>query len=67
MNEYIRTTISNFLGASLHALIFILQRLADYPEERAAMSIKALNKIQDIGGWNAYGEQAMTIYKEVLQ
>jgi len=44
-----------------------LQRLADYPEERAAMSIKALHKVQDIGGWNAYGEQAMTIYQEVLQ
>lgn len=51
----------------VYSLAERLQRLADYPEERAAMSIKALNKIQDIGGWNAYGEQAMSIYQEVLQ
>ena len=44
-----------------------LQQLADHPEVRAAMSMNALKKIQNIGGWNAYGDQAMTIYSEVLQ
>jgi hypothetical protein len=31
------------------------------------MSKNALSKIQKIGGWNTYGEQAMAIYGEVLQ
>ena len=44
-----------------------LQMLADYPEERTSMSVKALKNIQNIGGWNAYGKQAMSIYQEVLQ
>lgn len=44
-----------------------LQHLAENPAERAAMGNNALNKIHNIGGWNAYGEQAMAIYGEVLQ
>lgn len=44
-----------------------LQHLADHPEVRMAMSVNAQMKIQNIGGWNAYGEQVMEIYGEVLQ
>jgi glycosyltransferase involved in cell wall biosynthesis len=44
-----------------------LQQLADKPEKRGVMGVNSLKRIQYISGWNAYGEQAMAIYGEVLQ
>lgn len=49
------------------ALADRLQYLADHPAERAAMGKQALERVQGAGGWRVYGEQAMTIYREVLQ
>ena len=43
-----------------------LQQMIDQPELRNEMSIKALEKVQKIGGWHNYGEQAMKIYSEVI-
>jgi alpha-maltose-1-phosphate synthase len=34
-----------------------LQRLADKPDARRAMGIRAREKIRSLGGWNSYGEQ----------
>jgi len=42
-----------------------LQQLADYPEERAVMGQRALQRVSNIGGWNAYGDTAMSIYREL--
>ena len=43
-----------------------LQQMVDKPNQRNEMSIKALEKMQKIGGWHNYGEQAMKIYSEVI-
>ena len=43
-----------------------LQQMIDQPKLRNEMSIKALEKVQKIGGWHNYGEQAMKIYSEVI-
>jgi starch synthase len=48
------------------ALAERLQHLADHPDERAAMARKAIAKIRGLGGWRAYGDNAMAIYKEVI-
>jgi glycosyltransferase involved in cell wall biosynthesis len=44
-----------------------LQKLADNPEERSAMGQRALKRVQNIGGLQSYGENAMVIYAEVIQ
>lgn len=44
-----------------------LQHLADDPHRRAAMGQHALRRVQSIGGWREYGNQAVHIYREVLQ
>ena len=44
------------------ALAERLQHLADHPEQRAEMGEKALAKVQSFGGWQSYGDKAMTIY-----
>jgi glycosyltransferase involved in cell wall biosynthesis len=49
------------------ALVRRLQQLADYPEARAAMGRRALERVQGIGGWRDYGEKALAIYREALQ
>jgi len=49
------------------ALAERLQQLADHPEERAAMAQRALERVQNMGGWRDYGEKAMAIYHEVRQ
>lgn len=48
------------------ALTERLQFLADHPEQRTAMGQRALAKVQSFGGWHAYGDKAMAIFKEVL-
>jgi len=51
----------------VNALAERLQLLADDPQLRLSMGAQALEKTQNIGGWNSYGEKAMAIYSEVLQ
>ncbi len=48
------------------ALADRLQHMADHPDERAAMGQKAMAKVQGLGGWHAYGENAMAIYAETV-
>jgi glycosyltransferase involved in cell wall biosynthesis len=48
------------------ALAERLQHMADNPDERAAMGERALAKVQGLGGWHAYGENAMAVYKEAV-
>jgi len=50
----------------VNALAERLQQLADKPEQRAAMAKRALTRVQRLGGWHSYGENAMAIYAEVL-
>jgi glycosyltransferase involved in cell wall biosynthesis len=45
------------------ALAQRLQYLADQPEARAEMSRRALQRVSQIGGWGAYGDSAMAIYR----
>ncbi len=48
------------------ALLQRLQQLADDPTLRGAMSARAMQRVRSTGGWHAYGEQAMAIYRELL-
>ena len=48
------------------SLTDVLQQMADQPEIRDAMGKKALQRVQEMGGWHDYGEQAMEIYSEVI-
>jgi glycosyltransferase involved in cell wall biosynthesis len=43
-----------------------LQYLADHPDERDAMGERAFAKVQSLGGWKSYGDQAVAIYKSLL-
>lgn len=43
-----------------------LQKLAESPEQRAAMGQRAFERVQSFGGWRDYGENAMTIYKGLV-
>lgn len=45
-----------------NALAERLQYLADHPDQRADMGQRALAKVQSFGGWQRYGEKAMSIY-----
>lgn len=49
------------------ALADRMQYLADHPDEGSAMGQRALERVQNIGGWQSYGEKAMAIYSETLQ
>jgi glycosyltransferase involved in cell wall biosynthesis len=40
--------------------------LYEHPDIRLEMSRAALRRIESIGGWNAYGERAMSIYRGAL-
>ena len=52
---------------SVDALLQRLQQLADDPALRSVMSARALQRVRNTGGgWHAYGEQAMAVYKELL-
>ncbi len=51
---------------NVDALAERMQYMADHPEERAAMGRKAVAKVQEIGGWRAYGERAMEIFNDVI-
>ncbi|NBX00615.1 MAG: glycosyltransferase family 1 protein [Methylophilaceae bacterium] len=51
---------------NVSALTEKLQHLADEPTLRDEMGKKALQKVQKIGGWHAYGDKAMDIYKELV-
>ncbi len=44
------------------ALAGRLQYLADHPAQRAEMGQRALTKVQSLGGWQSYGDKAMSIY-----
>jgi alpha-maltose-1-phosphate synthase len=44
-----------------------LQQLADNPAQQKTMGQRALVRVQHLGGWNTYGEQAMAIYSKELQ
>jgi glycosyltransferase involved in cell wall biosynthesis len=48
------------------ALAARLQWLADDPDRRAAMGQCALKRVELEGGWRNYGDQAMSVYREVL-
>ncbi|VTZ23070.1 conserved hypothetical protein [Methylocella tundrae] len=48
------------------ALTERLQYMADHPDERQAMGTKALAKVQGFGGWRAYGDMAMAVFKELV-
>lgn len=50
----------------VEALASRMQWLADNPDEREAMSSRALARVQACGGWHTYGENAICIYKKVL-
>jgi glycosyltransferase involved in cell wall biosynthesis len=43
-----------------------LQQLADRPEHRTQMGQRALAKVKGAGGWHAYGENAMSILRELV-
>ncbi|AWI54445.1 hypothetical protein DEH84_14190 [Aquabacterium olei] len=43
-----------------------LQRFADQPGERERMSGNALRTVSQIGGWSAYGDAAIEIYRRLL-
>ena len=49
-----------------HALAQRLQRLADHPDLREEMRRSALARVQAIGGWSSYGDQAGAIYREAM-
>jgi hypothetical protein len=38
----------------------------DNPSKREEMGQAALQRVKIIGGWNAYGERCLAIYREVL-
>lgn len=44
-----------------------LQRLADDPTLRARMGIAALQRVRSIGGWSAYGDHAMRLYRQMTE
>ena len=50
----------------VYSLTNKLQEMADKPELRAEMGVKALQKVKNINGWHSYGNQAMRIYREVM-
>jgi glycosyltransferase involved in cell wall biosynthesis len=45
------------------ALAKRMQFLADNPDIQVAMADKAMLRVQKLGGWHGYGEQAVTIYE----
>lgn len=49
------------------ALAERMQQLADAPDARAAMAVRALDKVRGLGGWRDYGDRAMAIYQEVVR
>lgn len=49
------------------ALAERLQQLADQPDLRAAMGQRSLQRVQGLGGWSDYGQNAMRIYGEMLR
>lgn len=49
------------------ALADRMQQLADNPELCKTMGLRALSRVNSIGGWGDYGQRAMSIYEELLQ
>ncbi|MBC8057622.1 MAG: glycosyltransferase family 4 protein [Rhizobiales bacterium] len=47
------------------ALAERVQALADNPEQRARMGSAALARVRSIGGWSAYGENAIRLYERL--
>lgn len=47
------------------ALAERVQALADNPEQRARMGAAALARVRSIGGWSAYGENAIRLYERL--
>jgi glycosyltransferase involved in cell wall biosynthesis len=52
---------------NVSALAEKLQQLVDDSRLRDTMGEKALQKVQNIGGWRDYGDKAMEIYKEITK
>lgn len=48
------------------ALTSRLQILADNPQLRADMGLRALTRVKSFGGWSTYGKNALAIYTELL-
>lgn len=42
-----------------------VERMMEHPAERAAMAVAALERVKRLGGWDAYGEQCLAMYREV--
>jgi glycosyltransferase involved in cell wall biosynthesis len=42
-----------------------MQMLADQPGLQRAMAQRALQRVQGVGGWGAYGDSAMAIFNRV--
>lgn len=48
------------------ALARRLQQLADNPDLQQRMGAAALERVQHLGGWNTYGDKAMSVYQELV-
>lgn len=44
-----------------------LQQLADEPDARQRMSRKALARVQELGGWQEYGQRAVQAYSHLVE
>ena len=43
-----------------------LQELADNPDKRQDMSLAAVKRVADLGGWQSYGDQMAAIFQELM-
>ena len=50
----------------LDALLKRLQGLADDPGLRNEMSQRAIARVRYLGGWRTYGEEALSIYRQLV-
>lgn len=55
-----------FPAGDADALTACLQRLADDPDLQRSMREAALLKVRDIGGWQRYGDQALSLYQSLV-
>lgn len=52
---------------NVDAIVDRLQFLADHPDKRMAMSLRGLDRVRAMGGWNEYGKKAMEIFSDNFQ
>jgi glycosyltransferase involved in cell wall biosynthesis len=43
-----------------------IEWMIGHPTERAGMGAAALQRVKGLGGWNRYGEQCLTMYREIV-